>query len=149
MKRGLVSTLQPLAARSQYTTSDTFETFPFPPYFAASKTSANDTTRIGKGSCNPDRRAHQTYNRFHNPEEAAADIERLRELHVEMDRAVADAYGWGDLELEHGFHETKQGVRFTISEEARRRYSTACSFSTTSVTPRKSTGPPRQEVEEG
>ena len=25
-----------------------------------------------------------------------------------------------DLNLEHGFHETKQGIRFTISEEARR-----------------------------
>ncbi len=37
-----------------------------------------------------------------------------------MDEAVADAYGWGDLDLGHGFHETKQGVRFTISEEARR-----------------------------
>ncbi|MGZ3625707.1 MAG: hypothetical protein ACXVB7_21710, partial [Ktedonobacteraceae bacterium] len=30
------------------------------------------------------------------------------------------AYGWDDLVLEHGFHETKQGVRYTISEEARR-----------------------------
>lgn len=37
-----------------------------------------------------------------------------------MDQAVAAAYGWDDLELGHGFHETKQGVRFTISEPARR-----------------------------
>ena len=29
------------------------------------------------------------------------------------------AYGWTDLDLGHGFHETKQGVRFTISEPAR------------------------------
>ena len=62
----------------------------------------------------------KTYNRFHDPNEVAEDIERLRKLHVEMDRAVADAYGWGDLDLGHGFHETKQGVRFTIGEEARR-----------------------------
>jgi hypothetical protein len=62
----------------------------------------------------------KTYNRFHNPDESVEDIARLRELHVEMDRAVADAYGWGDLDLGHGFHETKQGVRHTISEEARR-----------------------------
>jgi len=45
---------------------------------------------------------------------------QLRELHKEMDEAVAHAYGWDDLELGHGFHETKQGVRYTISEEARR-----------------------------
>ena len=34
--------------------------------------------------------------------------------------AVAAAYGWTDLDLGHGFHETKQGLRFTISEPARR-----------------------------
>src|SRR5260370_6472619 len=62
----------------------------------------------------------KTYNRFHNPEETAEDILTLRELHKEMDEAVARAYGWDDLDLGHGFHETKQGLRYTISEEARR-----------------------------
>jgi len=60
-----------------------------------------------------------TYNRSHDPSERTADIQRLRELHVEMDNAVAAAYGWIDLDLGHGFHETKQGLRFTISEDAR------------------------------
>ena len=69
----------------------------------------------------------KTYNRFHNPSETAADIAELRRLHVEMDNAVAAAYGWGPstssgqaLDLGHGFHETKQGLRYTISEVARR-----------------------------
>jgi hypothetical protein len=62
----------------------------------------------------------KTYNRFHDPDETSADIQKLRDLHVEMDQAVAAAYGWTDLELGHGFHETKQGIRFTISEPARR-----------------------------
>ena len=26
-----------------------------------------------------------------------------------MDETVAHAYGWNDLKLDHGFHETKQG----------------------------------------
>lgn len=43
-----------------------------------------------------------------------------RYVHAEMDRAVASIYGWNDLELGHGFHETAQGVRFTVSESARR-----------------------------
>ena len=30
------------------------------------------------------------------------------------------AYAWGDLDLGHGFHETAQGVRYTIREAARR-----------------------------
>ena len=62
----------------------------------------------------------KTYNRFHNPDETSADMQKLRELHVEMDQAVAADYGWTDLDLGHGFHETKQGVRYTISEAARR-----------------------------
>jgi hypothetical protein len=39
----------------------------------------------------------KTYNRFHNPSEQSAEIERLRELHARMDRAVLSAYGWDDL----------------------------------------------------
>ena len=62
----------------------------------------------------------KTYNRFHDPHETSEDIVRLRELHKEMDELVARAYGWDDLELGHGFHETKQGLRYTISEAARR-----------------------------
>ena len=62
----------------------------------------------------------KTYNRFHDPHEHVSDIVKLRELHKEMDEAVAYAYGWNDLELGHGFHETKQGLRYTISEATRR-----------------------------
>lgn len=61
-----------------------------------------------------------TYNRFHNPKDKANDISRLRALHAEMDNAVASVYGWSDLDLEHGLYETPQGVRYTISEPARR-----------------------------
>ena len=61
-----------------------------------------------------------TYNRFHNPDDSSADIARLRALHVDMDHAVAAAYGWTDLVLGHGFHTTAQGDRYTISEPARR-----------------------------
>jgi hypothetical protein len=39
----------------------------------------------------------KTYNRFHDPNERDPDIGRLRELHAAMDRAVLDAYGWGDI----------------------------------------------------
>jgi hypothetical protein len=62
----------------------------------------------------------KTYNRFHNPDDTAADIVKLRQLHVEMDQAVAAAYGWTDLDLGHDFGVTKQGLRYTISELARR-----------------------------
>ncbi len=60
------------------------------------------------------------YNRFHDRAEASDDIARLRALQVELDQAVAAAYGWSDLDLGHGFHATKQGERYTLSEPARR-----------------------------
>lgn len=64
------------------------------------------------------------YNRFHTKTESDPRIEGLRTLQREMDAAVARVYGWGDLDLEHGFHEVpylpeNDRVRFTISETAR------------------------------
>ena len=59
------------------------------------------------------------HNRFNDRSERSLDIRRLRELQTQIDRAVAAAYGWNDLDLGHGFHETRRGVRFTISERAR------------------------------
>ena len=40
----------------------------------------------------------RTYNRFHDPDEDAPNILRLREIHAELDRAVLGAYGWTDLQ---------------------------------------------------
>ena len=64
------------------------------------------------------------YNRFHTNTERDPRIEGLRALQREMDTAVARAYGWDDLDLQHGFHEVpylpeNDRVRFTISETAR------------------------------
>jgi hypothetical protein len=39
----------------------------------------------------------KTYNRFHDRAETSEDIQRLRDLHAAMDRAVLEAYGWTDL----------------------------------------------------
>jgi hypothetical protein len=113
-----------LKGDARYIPRDCFETFPFP----QSPSSNHQTLGVIGGIYHEHRRQLMltrqegltaTYNRFHDPEETAADIARLRELHVEMDNAVAAAYGWDDLDLGHGFHETPQGVRFTISQEAR------------------------------
>ncbi len=110
-----------LETRLKYITSDGFETFPFP-------ASLHQLESIGE-------RYHTyrrdimiariegltaSYNRFHSLHEVSHDIAALRALHVEMDYAVAITYGWTDLDLDHGFHPTKQGIRYTISEAARR-----------------------------
>jgi hypothetical protein len=61
----------------------------------------------------------KTYNRVHDVDEKHPDIVRLRELHVELDYAVRDAYGWADLNLDHHHWETPQGMRFTVSPAAK------------------------------
>ncbi len=110
-----------LETRPQYTSSDCFDTFAFP-------TLTTSVGSVGERYYNCRRQImlsrHEgltdTYNRVHDSNETSADIHNLRHVHVELDHAVAGAYGWNDLDLGHGFHETKLGVRFTISEDARR-----------------------------
>lgn len=58
-------------------------------------------------------------------EEAIAGIVKLRELHVQMDNAVLEAYGWSDIQLRHDFYEVdylpeNDRVRFTIHPDARK-----------------------------
>lgn len=47
------------------------------------------------------------------------DVDRLRAIHVELDAAVAAAYGWEDLDLTHGFHTYRKMTRWTVSPATR------------------------------
>jgi hypothetical protein len=105
-----------LETRIRYTPTDCFETFVQPDL----------TPGVGElgGRLNAHRSALMldrqeglttTYNSVHDPDETADDIVELREIHVALDRAVRDAYGWTDLEFGHGFHPTKFGTRFTFA----------------------------------
>ena len=91
----------------RYTPSDCFETFPFPGHWethpaleAAGREyhgfRAALLVRNGEGLT-------RTYNRFHDRDENAPDIARLRDLHADMDRAVLDAYGWRDVPTDCDF----------------------------------------------
>ena len=104
-----------------YVPTDCFETFPFPKGTSVLE-GIGETYHGFRQSMMLSRKEGLTalYNRFNAADEHADDIRRLRELHAEMDRAVAEAYGWTDLDLGHDFHQTKQGIRFTVSEPARR-----------------------------
>ena len=126
-----------LETRPRYNPTDCFETFPFPDL---NSTTQQQLEAIGENYYNHRQKIMtetqlgltKTYNRFHDPNETDPEIEKLRQLHIEMDNAVAAAYGWedliaplskggwGDKGLNHDFHQTKQGLRFTISEQNRR-----------------------------
>lgn len=77
-----------------------------------------------------------TYNLVHSPNCQDEGITELRRIHEEIDKATVEAYGWHDLldesgqtppadpahetfRLDHGFHETDQGTRYTIGLLAR------------------------------
>jgi hypothetical protein len=110
-----------LETRLIYLPTWAYATFPFPTLTAALATKGERYNEFRRHLMKTRKEGlTKTYNRFDNPGEKSVDVEQLRALHVEMDHAVADAYGWNDLDLAHGFHETKEDVRFTISEAARR-----------------------------
>ena len=103
----------------RYAASDVFETFPQPSDLggASEPAQALDAHRA-ELMATTNEGLTKTYNRVHDPEDMTPDIVRLRELHVELDYAVRDAYGWDDLDLQHGFHQVRgQGIRFTFAPE--------------------------------
>ena len=118
-----------LETRMRYALTDCYETFPFPakgPKLRLREAgSAYHEHRLAVAR-NRQEGLTKTYNRFHDPGESHADVQRLRELHVEIDSAVSLAYGWSDLDLGHDFHDTRHGTRFRISESARREVLAGC-----------------------
>jgi len=60
------------------------------------------------------------YNRVNSPDiRDDVDVDLVRAMHVEIDKAVIDAYGWTDIPLDHGFHTYRQAKRWTVSPAAR------------------------------
>ena len=52
-------------------------------------------------------------------DEADAEVLSLRDMHRTLDIAILAEYGWSDIDLDHDFRNTDEGLRFTISEPAR------------------------------
>jgi hypothetical protein len=103
----------------RYTPSDVFETFAQPPLGPDLDALGDELEAARKAIMLPRQIGlTKTYNLVHDPRVSEAEVEALRDVHRRIDVAVRDAYGWSDLELGHGFHETSQGVRWTISPAA-------------------------------
>ncbi|MFC8848653.1 MULTISPECIES: Eco57I restriction-modification methylase domain-containing protein [unclassified Micromonospora] len=107
-----------LRSDPRYTPSDGFETFPMPePTERMARVGAELDSYRRSVMLGRDLGLTKLYNRVHDEQVANADIQRLRDIHVEIDEAVAEAYGF-NLTLGHGFHRTRQGTRFTIDPTA-------------------------------
>ena len=112
----------------RYSTSTSFDTFPIPDTALEQEELINigdeysrvrRDAAIGLGLGLTD-----LYNVFHDPKVVADRTRSLRDLHMNLDYAVAAAYGWRDLCLGHAFCQVpylpdRDSVRFAISESAR------------------------------
>ena len=110
----------------RFTPSDCYETFPFPANIPQTMTQMGELyDRIGSEIMSRNNIGlTNLYNSFHNPENKDSKLEELRQLQKQIDEAVRDAYGWNDIDLEHGFHAVSylpdnDNIRYTISEPAR------------------------------
>jgi len=138
-----------LETRLRYSPTDCFETFPFP--MDLWQTTDESLAQVGE-KYHEHRRGvmrelwlglTDVYNLFHARElslELVAKVskqppdivragfdglQKLRRMHVALDSAVRDAYGWTDLNLSHDFFELEtlpenDRVRYTISPAARK-----------------------------
>ena len=112
-----------MRADLSYSPSDVFLTFPQP-------APTERLSEIGK-TLDSERREimlcrdlglTKLYNLVNDPDitdSADNDVARMREIHVELDHAVMNAYGWGDVPLDHGFHTYRQMQRWTVCPVAR------------------------------
>lgn len=109
--------------RVTYSPSSVFETFPRP----ESSNRLTETAALLNAARHEimlRRRLGLTaiYNLVNDPKITDAsdpDIARMRIIHVELDEAVMDSYGWSDVPLDHGFHTYRQMQRWTVSPAAR------------------------------
>ena len=112
-----------LETRIRYTPSDVYETFPRP----------HGTSRLEWAGQRLDEARREImlqrdlgltklYNLVNDSgvtDRSDVDIARIREMHVAVDIAAMEAYGWNDIRLQHGFHTYRQMERWTISPVAR------------------------------
>jgi hypothetical protein len=107
----------------RYTPSTVFDTFPRPePIDQLADVGRTLDTERREIMLRRDLGLTKLYNLVNDPDIADSsdgDMARMREIHVELDHAVMDAYGWGDVPLDHGFHTYRQMQRWTVSPTAR------------------------------
>ena len=112
-----------LGIGARYTPSDVFETFPRPEPTAELEAMgrALDAERR-EIMLRRDLGLTRLYNLVNDPGLEAGtdpDVDRMRAIHVELDAAVAAAYGWDDLDLTHGFHTYRKMTRWTLPPATR------------------------------
>ena len=107
----------------RYTPSDVFRTFPRPePTERLAEVGRMLDTERREIMLRRELGLTKLYNLVNDPnitDAADPNVARMRQIHTELDRAVMDAYGWGGVELSHGFHTYRKMTRWTVPPAAR------------------------------
>lgn len=111
---------------SSYIVSRILWTFPLPDLADANLRAASDAFLSARGEALVAFGAPtKLYNSMDDRSFSSPAVETLRAAQIELDRAVLQSYGWGDLQLTHGFFEVGGVDRFTCApdqlDEMRRR----------------------------
>ena len=106
-----------------YTPTEVFETFPRPePTLELEVIGRTLDTERREIMLRRELGLTKLYNLVNDPGLEAGtdpDVDRMRSIHVELDAAVAAAYGWEDLDLTHGFHTYRKMTRWTVPPATR------------------------------
>ncbi|MEE8104291.1 MAG: N-6 DNA methylase [Planctomycetota bacterium] len=105
-----------LGAAPRYIAADCFTTFPRPLECGPDLARAGTEFRQQRERWIAKRRTGLTTfsAAFHDPDDVSPEIAAMRGALSDINRATAAAYSWHDLE-DAAFHETRVGVRFTLS----------------------------------
>ncbi|MFB6861098.1 Eco57I restriction-modification methylase domain-containing protein [Streptomyces virginiae] len=119
-----ISRSSTMKADLNYSPSDVFETFARPELTPELRGLGDQLDRCRRQIMLVHGGLTATYNLVHDATCEEADIAELREIHRAIDDAVTRAYGWDDLlgqpgGLDHGFHDTRQGPRYTVGPVVR------------------------------
>lgn len=111
-----------MRADATYTPSSLFEPFPRPPANALLEELGGTLQRErSEVMIRRDMGLTKLYNLVNSPEvNSDSDVDRMRQIHLEIDIATLEAYGWNDIELGHGFYTYKKVERWTVSPDARK-----------------------------
>lgn len=95
-----------------YSHTDVFATLPLPNLTVDLETVASTAEQAILGVMkSAGSGVTEALNRFHSSSDAAADVVHMRSAFESLDCAVAESYGWSDLDLRHDFHAENVGER--------------------------------------
>lgn len=112
-------TRTPRGAGSNYTVSSVLRTFPFAEEDPGVRKAAAEFDQVRNAALSTFVSVTKLYNAFDDRSNRDPMVAMLREAQLRLDHEVCRAYGWADLDLQHGFHAFAAADHYTVSPAVR------------------------------